>query len=332
MNEAAKPSHNVTSLTLRVLDAAVPRYNIDGVVSELRRSRDVTHNVRHGGRIRPMPSRTTLSDIVDDLSAVLFPSHYGQSESGAAFFDDFVRGTLTTTLGVLEEQVRRGLSFTHDDLLLPDAIDREALAITGAFASALPLIRARLVGDLRAALDGDPAASSAPEILLGYPSMTALIHYRLAHTLHRLGARFPARLISEVARSKTAIDIHPAALIGESLFVDHGTGVVIGETAVVGNRVRLHQGVTLGAQHGPAGVAQKGLPRHPIVEDNVVIQAGATILGRITIGRGSLIGGNACVTASVPPGSRVWPTFPYCGGSEAQQSAKLGAESLSSDA
>ncbi len=305
MTQAAKPTPQVISLNPRVSDPMHPRYDIDAVVSDLRLSRDVTHNVRHGGRIRPMPSRATLGDIVDDLSAVLFPSHYGQSESGAAFFDDFVRGTLTTTLGVLEEQVRRGLSFTHDAALSPDDIDREALAITGAFASALPGIRASLVGDLRAALNGDPAASSAPEILLGYPSLTALIHYRLAHALYGLGARFPARLISEVARSKTGIDIHPAATIGDSLFIDHGTGVVIGETAILGDRVRLHQGVTLGAQHSAPGVVQRGLPRHPIVEDDVVIQAGATVLGRITIGRGSIIGGNAFLTESVPSGSQV---------------------------
>ncbi len=139
--------------------------------------------------------------------------------------------------------------------------------------------------------------------------MTALIHYRLAHALHGLGARFPARLISEVARSKTGIDIHPAAVIGESLFIDHGTGVVIGETAIVGDRVRLHQGVTLGAQHDPASVARRGLPRHPIVEDDVVIEANATVLGRVTIGRGSVIGGNECLTESVPPGSRVGRSF-----------------------
>ena len=261
MIQAAKPTRQVISLGPRPSGAAHPRYDIDDVVSRLRLSRDVTHNVRHGGRIRPMPSRATLGDIVDDLSAVLFPSHYGQSESGAAFFDDFVRGTLTTTLGVLEEQVRRGLSFTHDESLSPDDIDREARAITGAFASGLPEIRALLVGDLRAALNGDPAASSAPEILLGYPSMTALIHYRLAHALHGLGARFPARLISEVARSKTGIDIHPAAVIGESLFIDHGTGVVIGETSIVGDRVRLHQGVTLGAQHNPSSASRGGVSR-----------------------------------------------------------------------
>ena len=316
MIEAAKPT-NVTNLSLRA-GAPPHRYAIDSIVSDLRLSRDVTHNVRHGGRIRPMPSRATLGDIVEDLSAVLFPSHYGQSESGAAFFDDFVRGTLVTTLGVLEEQVRRGLSFTHDDALSPDAIDREAFTITGAFASALPGIRALLVGDLRAALNGDPAASSAPEILLGYPSLTALIHYRLAHALHKLGARFPARLISEVARSKTGIDIHPAATIGESLFIDHGTGVVIGETAVVGDRVRLHQGVTLGAQHGATGVVQKGLRRHPIVEDDVLIQAGATVLGRVTIGRGSIIGGNVCVTESVPPGSEISQPVSRRDGNEAQ--------------
>ena len=287
--------------------APMSRYDIDGIAKALRLSRDVTHNIRHGGRIRPMPSRDVLEAVVSDLSAALFPSHYSQSESGAEAFDGFVCGTLSTALGLLEEQVRRGLTFTHDDLLSSEKLDHKALEITRAFASKLPGIRVLLVEDLRAALEGDPAASSAPEILLGYPGMAALIHHRLAHALHRLGSKLPARLVADLARAKSGIDIHPAAQIGEGLFIDRGMGVVIGETAIVGRHVRLHQGVTLGARHATTGAELKALPRHPIVEDEVVIYAGATVLGRVTIGRGSIIGGNVCLTASVPPGSRIMP-------------------------
>ena len=283
--------------------APMSRYDIDGIATALRVSRDETHNIRHGGRIRPMPSRDALAGIVADLSAALFPSHYGQSQSGAAAFDGFVCGTLSTALGLLEDQIRLGLTF--GDEKATDGFDARALEITRAFAAALPGVRARLVGDLRAALDADPAASSAPEILLGYPGMTALLHHRMAHALHGLGAIFPARLISDVARSLTGIEIHPGAAIGDGFFIDHGTGVVIGETAVVGNRVRLHQGVTLGARHGPVGASLRGVGRHPILEDDVVVYPNATLLGRITVGRGSVVGGNVCLTASVPPGSRV---------------------------
>ena len=298
--------------------APMSRYDIDGIATALRTSRDITHNIRHGGRIRTMPSRDALGGIVADLSAALFPSHYGQSQSAAAAFDGFVCGTLSTSLGLLEDQVRLGLAFADEDPT-PGSAAAKALDITRAFAAALPGIRASLVGDLRAALDGDPAASSAPEILLGYPGMAALVHHRMAHVLHGLGAGFPARLISDVARSLTGIEIHPGATIGDSFFIDHGTGVVIGETAVVGHRVRLHQGVTLGARHAPAGVALRGVPRHPVLEDDVVIDAGATLLGRITVGRGSIVGGNVCLTASVPPGSRVTQASAFRGGSEGQR-------------
>ncbi len=299
--------------------APMSRYDIDGIATALRTSRDVTHNIRHGGRIRPMPSREALAGIVADLSAALFPSHYGQSQSGAAAFDGFVCGTLSTALGLLEDQIRLGLAFTDEDLAPSGGPDATALAITRAFASALPGIRASLVGDLRAALDSDPAASSAPEILLGYPGLAALLHHRMAHVLYRLGAGFPARLVSDVARALTGIEIHPGATIGESLFIDHGAGAVIGETAIIGDRVRLHQGVTLGARHAPAGASLRGVPRHPIVEDDVVIYAGATLLGRITVGRGSIVGGNVCLTASVPAGSRVTQASAFRGGSEGQR-------------
>lgn len=299
--------------------APMSRYDIDGIATALRTSRDVTHNIRHGGRIRPMPSRDALGGIVADLSAALFPSHYGQSQSGAAAFDAFVCGTLSTALGLLEDQIRLGLAFTDEDLAPAGGPYAKALEITRGFASTLPEIRARLVADLRAALDSDPAASNTPEILLGYPGLAALIHYRMAHVLHRLGAGLPARIISDVARALTGIEIHPGAVIGDSLFIDHGAGVVIGETAVLGDRVRLHQGVTLGALHASAGASLRGVPRHPVVEDDVVIYAGATLLGRITIGRGSIIGGNLCLTASVSPGSRVTQASASRDGAEGQR-------------
>jgi len=162
--------------------------------------------------------------------------------------------------------------------------------------------------DIRAAYEGDPAASSLDEVLVCYPGITAIIHHRLAHELHRLGTPLIARIIAEIAHSATGIDIHPGADIGGSFFIDHGTGVVIGETAVIGQRVRLYQAVTLGAKRFPAnenGSLVKGNARHPIVEDDVVIYAGATILGRVTIGRGSIIGGNVWLTRSVPPGSNI---------------------------
>jgi serine O-acetyltransferase len=165
-----------------------------------------------------------------------------------------------------------------------------------------------LVSDLLAAFNGDPAATSPSEILLCYPGMTAVMYYRLAHALYELGAPVLARVISDIAHASTGIDIHPGAQIGGSFFIDHGTGVVIGQTTVIGQRVRLYQAVTLGAKRFPAddnGVLIKGNARHPIVEDDVVIYAGATVLGRITIGQGSTIGGNVWLTQSVPPGSNV---------------------------
>jgi serine O-acetyltransferase len=192
--------------------------------------------------------------------------------------------------------------------LTAEELHAQSSGIVREFAAGLPAIRGLLVSDLRAAYVGDPAATGYPEILLVYPGMMAVIHYRLAHALHRLGARFLARYISEIAHSQTGIDIHPGAEISGSFFIDHGTGVVIGETAVIGERVRLYQAVTLGARSFPTdekGALIKGRLRHPIVEDDVVIYAGATILGRITIGRGSTIGGSVWLTQSVPPNSQI---------------------------
>lgn len=284
-------------------------WNLGPVIEQLRISREATHNIRHQGRVRELPSREALTTIVNGLSAVLFPTHYGRPNLTDESIDYFVGDTLNTTLNRLTEQVRRGLQFSDESSLSSeDALTEQAHNITREFAAGLPGIRALLVSDVQAAFAGDPAATSVAEIMLCYPGTIAILHYRLAHSLHQLGAPFIARLICDIAHSQTGVDIHPAARIGASFFIDHGTGVVIGETAILGQRVRLYQHVTLGAKRFPAdasGALIKGTPRHPIVEDDVVIYAGATILGRITIGAGSTIGGNVWLTQSVPADSNV---------------------------
>jgi serine O-acetyltransferase len=282
-------------------------WDLDAVVAALRVSREATHNIRHQRRVRELPSREALTTIVNGLSAVLFPTHYGRPNLTDESIDYFVGDTLNTTLNRLTEQVRRGLQF-GDDEVTEEALTHKAHEITRAFAASLPQIRALLVSDVQAAYAGDPAATSIAEIMLCYPGTMAILHYRLAHQLHKLGSPFLARMICDISHSLTGVDIHPGAQIGASFFIDHGTGVVIGETAILGERVRLYQHVTLGAKRFPAdasGMLIKGTPRHPIVEDDVVVYAGATILGRITVGRGSTIGGGVWLTHSVPPNSYI---------------------------
>ena len=186
---------------------------------------------------------------------------------------------------------------------IDEAAHQQAILITRQFTAQLPTVRALIDSDIQAAYEGDPAARTPDEVLVCYPGINAVIYHRLAHILYSQGAPLVARMIAELAHSATGIDIHPGAQIGESFFIDHGTGVVIGETAIIGQRVRLYQAVTLGAkrfQKDDNGVLIKGNLRHPMVEDDVVIYAGATILGRVTIGSGSIIGGNVWLTHSVP--------------------------------
>jgi serine O-acetyltransferase len=207
--------------------ASAPRWNLDAIVSELRFSREVSHNIRPKGALRQPPSSDALSRILDNLSAALFPTHYGQSELGRENIDYFVGTTLNRALVMLVEQVHRSLLFAGD-VRSHDEIYHHASSIVRDFAVELPSIRGLLVGDVRAAYQGDPAATNLYEILLGYPGTTAVICYRLAHSLYVRGAPLVARLISDIAHSKTGIDIHPGADIGPSFFIDHGTGVVIG--------------------------------------------------------------------------------------------------------
>lgn len=284
-------------------------WGLEQIVAELRASREELHRTRHPRGIRELPSREAIVGIVNGLRAAMFPTHYGAPDLTDESVDYYVGHTLESTLRLLSEQVRRALRFLPEHAQTPEPeLAERASDITRSLGAELPRIRALLVSDIQAAFTGDPAAQHITEILLCYPGVLAVMHHRLAHALHRLGVPLLARFINEIAHSATGIDIHPGAQIGPSFFIDHGTGVVIGETAVIGERVRLYQAVTLGAKSFPAGsdgALVKGHARHPIVEDDVVIYAGATILGRVTIGRGAVIGGNVWLTHSVAPGASV---------------------------
>jgi serine O-acetyltransferase len=281
----------------------------DTIVAELRTLRvaSLEHRQRHDRPPR-LPLRKTLADITDELGAVLFPNRLGSPDPTDEGIDHYVRQTLDAVLRKLLVQVHRELNYVSGMETISDKALEQATAITLEFAKRLPDIRNLLDNDICAAYEGDPAARNVDEVLVCYPGITAIMYYRIAHELHRLGVPLIARMISEIAHSATGIEIHPGAQIGSSFFIDHGTGVVIGETAIIGKNVRLYQAVTLGAKRFPVdvhGALVKGNARHPIVEDDVVIYAGATILGRITIGRGSTIGGNVWLTHSVPPGSSI---------------------------
>jgi serine O-acetyltransferase len=258
-----------------------------------------------GGRL--LPSRDQIIQSLEELRSVLFPGYFGKSELTAENMRFHVGATLDRVLLVLQEQIKRGLCFEceHHGRECPNCVEKAAV-ITRAFLQRLPAIQHTLATDVRAAYLGDPAAKSTDETIFCYPGILAVTYYRLAHELHNLEVPLIPRIITERAHSLTGIDIHPGARIGERFFIDHGTGVVIGETCILGRNVRIYQGVTLGAKSFPLdehGNPVKGIDRHPIVEDDVVIYSGATILGRVTIGKGSVIGGNVWLTRDVPPGS-----------------------------
>ncbi len=259
--------------------------------------------------IQAHPSRKVVIEAVEALRSVLFPGYFGRSELNSESIRYHVGSTLDHVLRTLQEQVQLGLCFVckEDPDRCPTCNSR-ALEITREFLARLPAVRRLLATDVQAAYEGDPAAASPDETIFCYPGVRAITDYRLAHELHALGVPLIPRIITEHAHSITGIDIHPGASIGESFFIDHGTGVVIGETCIIGERVRIYQGVTLGAKSFPLneqGKPIKGIERHPIVEDEVVIYSGATILGRAVIGRGSVIGGNVWLTRNVPPFSRI---------------------------
>jgi serine O-acetyltransferase len=268
-----------------------------------------TAGIKKRWQEQELPSRQVIGQIIESLRSILFPGYFGFSELKAESLCFHVGSTLDYIRRDLQEQIKRGLCFSCEEgpECLPSC-DRKAREMTGEFLRRLPKVQRLLALDVKAAYEGDPAAANQDEVIFCYPGLVAITNYRLAHELRLLGVPIIPRIITEAAHSSTGIDINPGAVIGERFFIDHGTGVVIGETGIIGDRVRLYQGVTLGAksfQFDEEGNPVRGIDRHPIVEDDVTIYSGATILGRVTIGRGSVIGGNVWLVHSVPPGSRV---------------------------
>ncbi len=289
-------------------------FELDSVVKELHETRQIWRTQQQraqdiGGR--ELPSRDALSELIEGLCGALFPMRLGPPDLRQENEDFYVGHTLGSVLHNLFAQVLLELRYQtrydpHKES--NERMEQTAILLTQKFAAKLPEIRMLLDSDVLAAYEGDPAARSVDEVLLCYPGILAIIHHRIAHEFYKLGVPLIARIIAEIAHSKTGIDLHPGAQIDAGFFIDHGTGVVIGETAVIGKKVRVYQAVTLGAKRFTSdenGVLHKGQLRHPIVEDEVVIYAGATILGRITIGKGSTIGGNVWLTHDVPAGSHV---------------------------
>ena len=258
----------------------------------------------------PLPSGKVLHEIIELCRAILFPGFYGKSTVNHHTITYHIGVNIERMYNLLTEQIHAGLCFDAKETgdCACDTKREKAIDLAGQFISRLPALREVLATDVEAAYNGDPAAESYGEIISCYPIIKALSNYRIAHELLLLGVPLIPRIITEMAHSETGIDIHPAARIGHHFTIDHGTGVVIGATCIIGNHVKLYQGVTLGAKSFPLdddGHPIKGIPRHPILEDDLIVYSNATILGRITVGRGATVGGNIWVTEDVPAGARL---------------------------
>ena len=258
----------------------------------------------------PLPSGKVLHEIIELCRAILFPGFYGKSTVNHHTITYHIGVNIERLYNLLTEQIHAGLCFDAKETgdCACDTKREKAIDLAGQFISRLPALREVLATDVEAAYNGDPAAESYGEIISCYPIIKALSNYRIAHELLLLDVPLIPRIITEMAHSETGIDIHPAARIGHHFTIDHGTGVVIGATCIIGNHVKLYQGVTLGAKSFPLdddGHPIKGIPRHPILEDDVIVYSNATILGRITVGRGATVGGNIWVTEDVPAGDRL---------------------------
>ncbi len=279
-------------------------------VDELSESKSYTglfHQHKDG---EPLPSARVLCDIIDLARAILFPGYYGNSTINSHTINYHIGVNVETLFNLLNEQILAGLCFASDGECdsCTESKREEASKLAAKFISRLPHLRRVLATDVEAAYNGDPAAESFGEVICCYPAIKAISNYRIAHELLQLGVPLIPRIITEMAHSETGIDIHPAAKIGEYFTIDHGTGVVIGATSIIGNNVKIYQGVTLGAKSFPLdeeGKPIKGIARHPILEDNVIVYSNATILGRITIGKDATVGGNIWVTEDVPVGARI---------------------------
>ncbi len=256
-----------------------------------------------------IPSGKVLEEVVDLCRSVFFPGFYGRSCINSDTLKYNMGVAVERLYMLLKQQVAAGMNLNRNgEKHSRTDIKRHAGIVAQKTIAMLPDIKNTLITDVVAAYKGDPAATNYSEVISCYPVIKALTNYRLAHALHELGVPLVPRMLTEIAHSETGIDIHPGAQIGNYFTIDHGTGVVIGATCIIGNNVKLYQGVTLGAKSFPLGddgLPIKGVPRHPIIEDDVVVYSNATILGRITIGRGAVIGGNIWVTEDVAPGAHL---------------------------
>lgn len=253
-----------------------------------------------------MPDRNSIIHIIMGLRQIMFPGYFEEENLGTTVPEYFVGHNLIQLHDTLHHQIKAALMQQARQDAIESEIDRQADTICTEFFSTLSHTQQLLSKDIQAAFDGDPAAKTKEEIIFCYPGLFAIFVYRIAHPLYQLHVPFIPRIMSEYAHNHTGIDINPGADIGEYFFIDHGTGVVIGETTTIGNNVKIYQGVTLGALSTRSGQLLRDIKRHPTIEDNVTIYSGASILGGQTvIGKGSVIGGNAFITESVPAGTRV---------------------------
>lgn len=255
----------------------------------------------------PMPNTQLLGQVVETLRSVFFPGYFGSIVTNPQRVADQIRLRLEEISTVLSQQIFSGICF-NDQTIDLELARKQAQFVTNQFISCLPTLQNTLSTDVKAAYQGDPAAKSCMEVIFCYPVIRAITNYRIAHELLLLGVPLIPRMITEMAHFETGIDIHPGAIIGNYFTIDHGTGTVIGETSIIGDHVKIYQGVTLGAKSFPlddTGHPIKGIARHPIIQDHVIIYANSTILGRITIGEGAIIGGNVWVDQDVPSGGKI---------------------------
>jgi serine O-acetyltransferase len=275
---------------------------VGALVESYQREQRITH-------VSPavLPNRDSVIAILKLLREILFPGYFGRQGLKLETLVYHVGDNLATLHARLLEQVES--AFRHQAVrsgLETDKVGALALAATDGFLGGLPQVRALLATDVQATFDGDPAATSMDEIIFSYPGLWGVMIYRLAHELHIRNVPLVPRIMSEFAHSRTGIDIHPGATIGKAFFIDHGTGVVIGETSIIGNHVKIYQGVTLGALSTRGGQALRGVKRHPTIHDQVTIYSGASVLGGDTvIGEGAILNSNVFVTQSVPAHTRV---------------------------
>ena len=307
----AVPLYAILLIHTKRMATPTASHDFASIVRQLSDEESLTGLFHQHEEGNPLPSAKVLAEIVQLARSIIFPGYYGRSTINTQTIEYHVGIAVERLHTLLADQVLAGLCFATDGNPLNDNSDshqrrKVACEIADKVVQRLPHLREVLATDVEAAYNGDPAAENFSEIISCYPVIKCLTNYRLAHELFVLGVPLIPRVLTEMAHSETGIDIHPGAQIGHHFTIDHGTGVVIGATCIIGNYVKLYQGVTLGAKSFPLdekGNPIKGIPRHPIIEDEVVIYANATILGRITLGKGTTVGGYMWVTESTAPGT-----------------------------